>query len=227
MYLSPPTDKGMKQKEADSLNYDWLGQIYIIPWYSSSRDVIHSLHRKIHSNARLIITKSNFFSREIMHARAHVKMKCSCLMQTCSTKSYLVANNAVGGREIRSSCTLVVQTNKIKEKKIYSTRCSWERNAMTMNVGRQRVRSCRWPPTGEVLHVRCELCTKPYAGPGRLRVAKHAVQCRPPLLHRAVSNSERITSKQHRGSEPTKTHEEMWVLNQSPNKLNGLPICRI
>jgi hypothetical protein len=60
--------------------------------------------------------------------------------------------------------------------------------------------------TGEVLHVRCELCTKRYAGPGWGWGAYMHVLCRPPLVHiaRSVSSSERQASEQH-GSGPNQT----------------------
>jgi len=56
-----------------------------------------------------------------------------------------------------------------------------------------RVQSCRWPPTGEELHVRVwsDLLPNHVPAQGGLGWPYMHVQCRPPLLHRAVSNSDK------------------------------------
>ena len=142
------------------------------------------------------------------------------LLQACSTKPTLLLIMLLGAHRDKIMCPHC--PNQQKEKKICSTRCSWERNAVTMNVGRRGSSRAGDHPQVRCCMCECEAIFVPNHMPahGGLGWPYMHVQCRPPLLHRAVSNSERLTSKQHGGSEPAKTHEEMWVLNQSP-KLNG------
>lgn len=88
-----------------------------------------------------------------------------------------------------------------------------------------RVRSCRWPP-----QVRCCICDASFV-PNHMQVQvgwpyMH-VQCsavQAPLLHRAVSNSERLTSKQHGGA-----NQNPWrdVSAEPITKTEWLPTCRI
>ena len=109
--------------------------------------------------------------------------------------------------------------NQQKEKKELQqtllVRAKWRDNEHS----HPRVRSCRWPLTGEVMHVRWELCTKPYAGQqgGDTCMCNAGHHCDRAVFQLGKAND----------TEPTETHGDVNDLNSEPITLIPWLLTRI